>query len=77
MVKGLAEEKLTQLADRVRLRILQSAPVTEEECTECAAKQEQKYKMFVESKSSFYQEFLQESGESFFVLACQTYESWF
>ena len=77
MVKGLAEEKLTQLADRVRLRILQSAPVTEEECTKCPAKQEQKYKMFVESKSSFYQEFLQVSGESFFVLACQTYESWF
>ncbi|DBA89193.1 TPA: hypothetical protein ACH3X1_016343 [Trebouxia sp. C0004] len=58
VVRGLAEEKLTQFADRVQTRILQSTVVTEEERTQWAAKQKQKYKTFVESDSSFYEEFL-------------------
>ncbi|KAL0023143.1 hypothetical protein WJX77_006653 [Trebouxia sp. C0004] len=62
VVRGLAEEKLTQFADRVQTRILQSTVVTEEERTQWAAKQKQKYKTFVESDSSFYEEFLHVSG---------------
>ena len=72
MVRGLAEEKLTQFADRVQTRILQSAPTTEEECTKWAAKQKQ----LLETNSSFYEEFLQVSGESVFsVLAREAVES--
>ena len=63
MVRGLAEEKLTQFAVRVQTRILQNALVTEDECTQWAVKQKQKYKTFVESNSSFFEGFLKASGE--------------
>lgn len=62
VVRGLAEEKLTQFAVRVQTRILQNALVTEDECTQWAVKQKQKYKTFVESNSSFFEGFLKASG---------------
>ena len=78
VVRGLAEEKLTQFADHVQARILQSASATEEERSEWAAKQDQNYKTSVESNSSFYDGFLQVSGESLFsVLARETYRAVF
>lgn len=38
VVRGVAEEKLTQFADRLQTRILHSAPMAEEEQTKRAAK---------------------------------------
>ena len=76
MVRGLAEEKLTQFADRLQTRMLKSEPMTEEERTKWAAKQNEKYRTFVETNSSFYEGLLQVSGESVpSVLACETIES--
>lgn len=76
VVRGLAEKELTQFADLLQTRILQSAPMTEEEQTKWAAKQKQKYKTFVETNSSFFEGFLQVSGGlSVSVLARETTKS--
>ncbi|DBB08161.1 TPA: hypothetical protein ACH3X3_008349 [Trebouxia sp. C0006] len=62
VVRGLAEQELTQFAGRLQCRILQSAPMSEEGRTKRATTQKQIYKLFVESNSSFYEELVQESG---------------
>lgn len=77
VVRGLAEQELTQFAGRLQCRILQSAPMSEEGRTKRATTQKQIYKLFVESNSSFYEELVQESGlSSLSVLSHETIESW-
>ncbi len=78
VIRGLAEQKLTQFADRVQSRILQSAPMSEEGRTNRATTQKHMYRLFVESNSSFYEEFMQVSGlSSLSVLSHKAIESWF
>ena len=63
-MRGLAEKELTQFADRVQTRILQTAAVTQEEIERRAAAQQQKYQIFVQKNSHFFNALLQVSGLS-------------
>ncbi len=63
-MRGLAEKELTQFADRVQTRILQTAAVTQEEIDRRAAAQRQKYQTFVQNNSHFFNALLQVSGLS-------------
>ena len=65
VVRGLAEKELTQFADHVQTRILQTAPVTQEDITRRAATQRQKYQTFVQSNSNFFNGLLRVSGLSY------------
>lgn len=78
VTRGLAEQELTQFADCVQSRILQSAPMSEAGRTKRATTQKRLYSYFVESNSCFYEEFMQVSGLSVLsVLSCETIQSWF